>query len=615
MRFLMSEQTAIFVFKLRENIALEGDLLLAKMELDSFFIDKVQDLIDIKNIIQNVPELSELEGFGRLEANVRQNGKQAYIASGLLSLLPHLIRRVSFIQRIYCVTQFSERAKDFLVDTVDKLGSIVTYRVVENRIIIQAVPHYALIELAKVVANHSKGVDDTKLNLETMLEALLDRTANKQAIKLTNIVLSARSTTAHLSHDIHYYKAKFFPRMVHSILNICLQQLGEGSHQVIDNFVGSGTTLLEASLLGISSIGIDIDPLSTMIAQAKLDAVNIDSKLLARESAYVVQAIENRIIEIRLGGRCEVAEMNIPFPDWLMKNRKMTLEIANELSREIHILQSAITICDQQLHKLLYVLMSDAISRKIRMRFMGTGVGRFSLTFAKKSLLKIFTESLQQYVKVAAMCEWLKQTIHLHFADAQVIAADTKHIPKDLGQFDILVTSPPYLPASSGRESYAKARALSLIALGLQTPKDLHDLIDNSIGSMNADGIDLSMLTSDERDLVEWLRADKLREIKAEPTARYFLDMRQAFAEMYRILRPGAKAVVISGKNSTFYQFKTRIALYVVDVAEILADEAQKVGFEVDALHDIQLDKSNMNARPRSLDNYYETLIMLRKPI
>jgi len=34
----------------------------------------------------------------------------------------------------------------------------------------------------------------------------------------------------------------------------------------------------------------------------------------------------------------------------------------------------------------------------------------------------------------------------------------------------------------------------------------------------------------------------------------------------------------------------------------------------VEALHDIKLFKSNANARPRSLDDYYETLIMLRKP-
>jgi DNA modification methylase len=607
----MSESTAIFVFKLRQNIALEGDLLLAKMELDSFLPDSVQDLMEIKSIIPNIPELSEIEGLGRLDAHVRQNGKQAYVAKGSLELLPHLIRRVSFIQRIYCVTQVSPSTKAFLVDTVHQVGSIIKNQVVDNRLIIQAIPHYTLIELSKVVANHSQGVDDTKRNLDGLVDALLDRTANKSVIKLTTLALSARSTTSHLTHDIHYYKAKFFPRMVRSILNSCTPELGKGCH-VLDNFVGSGTTLLEASILGIPSLGLDIDPLSTMIAQAKLDAVDMDSELLATEAARIIQAIENKIIETRFGGRCDSDEITIIFPDWLMKNRKMTEEIATELSGEINRVQSAITGSDPRLYKLLCVLMSDAISRKIRMRFMGTGVGRFSLTLAQKPLFTIFTDSLRQYVKVAAMCEWLKQRIHLRLADAQVIAADSKHLPSNLGQFDILVTSPPYLPASSGRESYAKARALSLIALGLD---NVEDLIDNSIGSMNGNGIDVGALTNNERDLVEWLHRDKLRQIKAEPTGRYFLDMRQAFAEMYQVLRPGAKAVVISGKTSTFYQFKTRKPLYVVNVAEILAYEAQRVGFEVDALHDIQLDKCNRNARPRSLDNYYETLIMLQKPL
>jgi DNA modification methylase len=606
----MIDQPTLFVFKLRQNIALEGDLLLAKMELDSFLPGAVQDLTDIQAILKTVPQLANLPGFGALESHVRPQGKQAYAASGRLGILPHLIRRLSFIQRIYCVTSCSERAKALLAELEDKLGSIITSHVDENSLVIQAVPHYAIIELSKVVANRSKGASDTKRNLEDLLDALLDRAADKKANKFADTALSAQCTTSHLSHDIHYYKAKFFPRMVRSLVNICSQLLEEGSHKVIDNFAGSGTTLLEASLLGIPSVGLDIDPLSVTIARAKLEAVGICSQLLSGEAAHTV-----RMIETQLSAQRQRRELNLPFPDWLMKNRKMSAAIATELSREISLIQTAISASEPQVRKLLSVLMSDAISRKIRMRFMGTGVGRFSLTFAKTPLLNIFTNSLEQYVKVAAMCEWLQQTLHLRFADAEVIAADTRNIPQNLGKFDILITSPPYLPASSGRESYAKARALSLIALGLKSPDDVDDLVDESIGSMNGNNTDLNALTDDERDLVEWLRKDELRKIKAEPTARYFLDMRTCFAEMYRVLRPGAIAVAISGKNSTFYQFSTRKVLYVVNVAEILAKEAQRVGFEVDALHDIQLNKSNMNARPRSLDDYYETLIVLRKPI
>jgi len=304
------------------------------------------------------------------------------------------------------------------------------------------------------------------------------------------------------------------------------------------------------------------------------------------------------------------------FPAWLMKNRKMTPGIAAELSKEIDAVQVAVAACDPRVRRLFRVLMSDAISRKIRMRFLGTGVGRFSLTFAKTPIAQIFSKSLKKYAKVAATSEWLRHTVHLHFTDAQVARADARCIPDDLGRFDILVTSPPYLPASSGRESYAKSRAPSLIALGMRKPDEIDDLVDDSIGSMYGDGVDLEneTLMECERDLVEWLRRDELRAIKAEPTARYFLDMRRAFSEMRRVMLPDAYCIVVSGKQSAFYQFSTRKTLYVVPSAQILADEARSVGFEIESLQDVQLVKLNRNARPRSLDDYYETIITLRSP-
>jgi len=99
----MNNQMASFIFKLRQNIVLEGDLVLAKMELDAFLPDDVvQGIADIAAVAQRVPQLTELLKFGALDSYVRQDGTQAYAANGPLTLLPDLIRCVSFIQRIYC---------------------------------------------------------------------------------------------------------------------------------------------------------------------------------------------------------------------------------------------------------------------------------------------------------------------------------------------------------------------------------------------------------------------------------------------------------------------------------------------------------------------------------
>lgn len=613
----LGDQEATFVFKLRRNIALEGDLLLAKLELEAFMPGPVDIVAHIHDVLQDVPQLADLPGFGALDVLARPDGKQGYKASGPSALLPELIRCLSFVQRIYCITKDTELARSLIFESQEKLGPVLRFCADADQLVLQAIPHYTIIEISDVVADQSSDFADTKKNLTAVLDALTGREADPHAIKLATTALSVQSTTSHLSHDIHYYKAKFFPRMARSMINMCVRRLGEQPHRVIDNFAGSGTALLEASTLDIPSIGLDIDPLSVMIATAKLAAVHLESKHLSMEAASVIARLGTRTsgqLTLFDALEPEIPDGGIVFPAWLMKNRRMTQRIADDLSSEISQIRAAIVGCDPQTTNLPRVLMSDAISRKIRMRFMGTGVGRFSLTFPKMSLTQMFIKSLKHYVKVAATCEWLRQTIHLPFADAQVLAADTRNIPETLGQFDILVTSPPYLPASSGRESYAKARAPSLIALGMRNHEDVDDLVDDSIGSMDGNGTGIEALLEDERRVVEWLRQDELRAIKAEPTARYFLDMRRTYQQMFRVLRPGAFAVVVSGKTSTFYQFSTRDALLVVNAAELLAQEAEGIGFEIVALHDIQLNKSNRNARPRSLDAYYETLIVLRRP-
>jgi hypothetical protein len=248
------------------------------------------------------------------------------------------------------------------------------------------------------------------------------------------------------------------------------------------------------------------------------------------------------------------------------------------------------------------------------MRFLGTGVGRFSLTFSKKTIPDMMEQSLRRCGVVAATYEWLRQELGIELGPSEATVGDARCLPLSLGEFDVVVTSPPYLPASSGRESYAKARAPSLIALGMQDSEGVDGLVDRSIGSMQSEQVDQDALPRGPRELVAWLGQDSLRSIKAGPTARYFLEMDDALREMFQVLRHGGLAVVVSGKQSTFYSSRTREVLYVARSAEWLADLAAGVGFEVESLLDVQLQKANPNARPRSLDDYYETLIMLRKP-
>ena len=80
-----------------------------------------------------------------------------------------------------------------------------------------------------------------------------------------------RSVNQYLTHWIYPYRGKFHPQMVRALLNIAGAKRGS---RVLDPYVGSGTMALEASLLGMQCVGIDISPLCVLLTRVKVRSVD-----------------------------------------------------------------------------------------------------------------------------------------------------------------------------------------------------------------------------------------------------------------------------------------------------------------------------------------------------
>ncbi|HRP68609.1 MAG TPA: DNA methyltransferase [Turneriella sp.] len=125
-------------------------------------------------------------------------------------------------------------------------------------------------------------------------------------------------TTKHV-HRLHPYKGKFIPQLVEYFLdthvdNFKKEVFFQRGDIILDPFCGSGTTLVQASELGLNAVGIDISEFNTLISNTKI-------------TQYDILAIE-----------AELRAITASLKEFLYGSK--TLEFEQELLKELNIFNS-----------------------------------------------------------------------------------------------------------------------------------------------------------------------------------------------------------------------------------------------------------------------------------
>jgi len=226
-----------------------------------------------------------------------------------------------------------------------------------------------------------------------------------------------RSVNQYLTHWIYPYRGKFHPQMVRALLNI----LGVGAGALVaEPYLGSGTTALEASLLGANVVGVDLSPLCVMLTRVKTQSVDALDKI-----------------------RRKVRQ--------LLESGNLSLEDEHALSSRDRVVNDFLQIARM-------VTLSDVARRR-----------RTAATYLRKNLAAML-ESVEAHACALKRFRITPGKVSVTVGDCRNLAASG--IEGDT--IDAIVTSPPYSIALD----YVTNDEHALEALGV----DMHALRDSMTG-------------------------------------------------------------------------------------------------------------------------------------
>lgn len=140
-----------------------------------------------------------------------------------------------------------------------------------------------------------------------------------------------KSVNQFLTHWIYPYKGKFHPQMIRALLNIMKMKQGE---TLLDPFVGSGTAILEAQLLGVNGIGIDISPLCVLISKVKTESTSVLNQIKKNKDFYLNKDNKKEAEDERVRNFYKVAEM-MAHSDKSRRGRNFDYSFKNDILKMI----------------------------------------------------------------------------------------------------------------------------------------------------------------------------------------------------------------------------------------------------------------------------------------
>ena len=369
-----------------------------------------------------------------------------------------------------------------------------------------------------------------------------------------------RRTLRYGSHGAHEYRGKFFPQLARSLLNIAGVNSGD---YVLDPMCGSGTTLIEASLLGCAALGVDMNPLSVLMSRAKSAILQTPPEILASEyEALKAELLRPRSVGQNLAWLTHLPEHDQEYlASWFAPH---VLADLDAIAVRVHAIE------DVTCRDLFRLCLSNILRRVSWQKDDDLRVRKEIRPDADIDAIAEYLTELTRTVRTILAFLYEDQptglgAVEVIEGDARFLTGGGAPLEHLTGKIKAVVTSPPYATALP----YLDTDRLSLCYLGL-LPRPEHrsrdyKMIGNREVTENRRHTYWTEYQEQRAELPEDIvsvidRISTLNEASEVGfrrrnlpalLARYFLDMREVLQNIATLLSPGASAYVIIGNNHT----------------------------------------------------------------
>jgi len=286
------------------------------------------------------------------------------------------------------------------------------------------------------------------------------------------------------THGLFPYRGKFHPQMIRAVMNVMGLKPGQ---TVLDPMAGCGTTAIEATIMGIDSIAVELSPFACLMTSAKVGALDLDCSSFAG-------------LESRADGLLEALA---PTEERPVYQPGLFVGLERRTGTEVSIGEMA-----PALQELLTLCYLDAVGYAVRRK--------------NKSPRDLFPDLLGRYLAAVKAFSESREALGLTLGHAEVMCGDARKLDLRDRSVDGILFSPPY--------SFAI------------------DYVENDRPQLQRLGVDVDGL---KRDMVGLAGTGRSRDELIQSRLRhYFSDMEAIMRQCLRVLKPGRCCVVVIGSNT-----------------------------------------------------------------